>query len=73
MSLIKELQRLVQLDSPVSGRVISVSGNSVVVSTDSGQTEVSANGDLHVGDLVAVDTGQATKKQRGGDSTVYFV
>jgi hypothetical protein len=73
MSLIRELQQLIKTNNHISGRVISVSGTRAVVATASGQMEVSANGDLHVGDLVAVDTGQATKKQRGGDSTVYFV
>jgi hypothetical protein len=73
MSLIKELQQLIQTDSPISGRVIAVSGNNVVVAIASGQMEVSANGDLSIGDLVTVDSGQATKKQRGNDSTVYFV
>jgi hypothetical protein len=73
MSLIKELKRLVQPDGAVSGRVVSVSGTSVVVATASGQTEMSAIGDPSVGDLVTVDSGQATKKKRGGDATVYFV
>ncbi|MBF0445768.1 MAG: hypothetical protein HQL68_09260 [Magnetococcales bacterium] len=73
MSLIRELQQLVQTDSPISGRVISVSGINVVVATASGQMEVGANGDLSVGDLVVVEAGLARKKQRGGDDTVYFV
>ena len=73
MSLIKELQRLVQTDGTVAGRVISVSGSSVVVATASGQMEVSANGDIRIGDLVTVDTGRATKKQRNGDTQVFLV
>ena len=73
MSLIKELQQIIQTNGVVAGRVISVSGTSVVVATSSGQMEVSADGDLHIGDLVTVDTGRTTKKQRSGDATVYFV
>ena len=73
MSLVKELQQLIQTDGVVTGRVISVIGTSVVVATSSGQMEVSANGDLSVEDLVTVDAGRATKKQRGDDCTVYFV
>jgi hypothetical protein len=73
MSLIKELQRLVQTDGTVAGRVISVSGSSVVVATASGQMEVSANGDIRIGDLVTVDTGRATKKQRNDDTQVFLV
>ena len=73
MSIIKKLQQIIQTDRLVSGRIIAVSGTSMVVATTSGQIEVSATGDLQVGDLVTVDTGQATKKQRGGDSQVYFV
>ena len=73
MSLIKELQQLIQTDGVVAGRVMTVSGTNVVVATASGQMEVSANGNLLVGDLVTVDAGQATKKQRGGENTVYFV
>jgi hypothetical protein len=73
MSLIKELQRLVQTDGTVAGRVISVSGSSVVVATASGQIEVSADGDLRIGDLVTIDAGRATKKQRNGDTQVFLV
>ena len=73
MSLIKELQRLVQQDGPVSGRVISISGTNVIISTSSGQIETSANGDLSVGDLVTVDAGRAIKKQRDGDVPIYYV
>ena len=73
MSLIKELQKIIKTDRPIAGRVISVSDTIVVVATASGQMEVSANGDFYVGDLVTVDGEQATKKQRGNDSPVYFV
>lgn len=73
MSLIKELQQFVQIDGEVSGRVISVSGTSVVVATDAGQVEVSSSSNLYVGDMVTVEAGRATKKQRGGDVSVYFV
>jgi hypothetical protein len=73
MSLIKELQQIIQTDGVVTGRVISVSGTSVVVATASGQIEVSADGDLRIGDLVTVDTGRATKKQRNGDTQVFLV
>jgi hypothetical protein len=73
MSLVKELQRLVQAGTTVSGRVISVSGSKVVVATASGQMEVSANGDLLPGDQVIIEAGMATKKQRGGETPVYFV
>jgi hypothetical protein len=73
MSLIKELQQIIQTDRPVSGRIIAISGTNVVVATASGQIEISANGNLNVGDLVTVDGGQATKKRRGSDSTVYFI
>jgi hypothetical protein len=73
MSMIKKLQQLIQTDSPVSGRIIAVSATSVVVATSSGQIEVSANDDLQVGDLVTVDSGQATKKQRGGNVPTYSV
>jgi hypothetical protein len=73
MSMIKDLQRLIQTDEAISGRVISVSGTSVVVATSSGQIEVSANGDLQVGDLVTVDAGWATKKQLGGGTKIYSV
>ena len=73
MSLVKELQRIVQTGIPISGRVISVSGAKAVVATASGQMEVSANGDLQPGDQVTIESGIATKKQRGGDIQVYFV
>jgi hypothetical protein len=73
MSLVKELQRLIQMDGAVSGRVISVSGTKVVVATASGQVEVMANGNLNPGDLVVVDAGRAIKKQRGGNAPVFFV
>ena len=73
MSLIKELKRLVQTDVKVSGRVVAVSDTSVMVATASGQIEVSVNGDVSVGDLVTVNAGQATKKQRGGDRSVFLV
>jgi hypothetical protein len=73
MSQIKELQRLIQTDGVVAGRVIAVSGTSVVVATASGRMEVSANGNLSVGDMVIVAAGQATKKQRGGGDQVFFV
>ena len=68
MSIIKELQQLIQTDSPVSGRVISVSNTNVVVATASGQMEVSASSDLRIGDMVIVDAGLAIKKQRGSDA-----
>jgi hypothetical protein len=71
MSLIKELQQLIQTDSPISGRVIAVSGTNVVVATASGQIEVSTNSNLHVGELVTIDAGQAIKKQRGDFAKVY--
>jgi hypothetical protein len=73
MSLIKELQRLVQPDGPVAGRVLSVSGDKAMVSTASGQMEISASGILKVGDLVSVDISQATKKQRGSNTKKIFV
>ena len=73
MSLIKELQQLIQTGNPISGRVISISDTGVVVATASSQIEVSANGDLLIGDMVTVDAGRATKKQRGDDVMVYFV
>jgi hypothetical protein len=73
MSLVRELQRLIQMDGTVSGRVISVLGTNVVVSTASGQMEVSANGDIHVGDLVTVDAGRATNKHRNGDTQIFLI
>jgi hypothetical protein len=73
MSLVKELQQLVQTEIPVSGRVISVSGSKVIVATASGQMEVSANGNLQPGDQVTIEAGMATKNQRGGETLVYFV
>ena len=73
MSLIKELQQLIQTDSPISGRVIAISGANVVVATASGQMEVSSTYDLRIGDLVTVYTGWATKKQRNGDTQVFLV
>jgi hypothetical protein len=73
MSLIKELQQLIKTDGEVAGRVIAASDTSVVVATASGQIEVSANGDLRIGDLVTVDAGRATKKQRNGDAQVFLV
>ena len=73
MSLVKEIQRLVQTETPVTGRVISVSGTNAVVATASGQMEVSTNGDLQPRDQVTVEAGMATKKQRGGKTRVYFV
>jgi hypothetical protein len=73
MSLVKELQQLIQIDSHISGRVIAVSGSSIVVATTSGQMEVSAIGDLHIGDLVVVNADRATKKQRSGYGAAYFV
>jgi hypothetical protein len=42
MSLIKELQQLIQTSGPISGLVISVADTCVVVATASGQIEVSA-------------------------------
>ncbi len=73
MSLVKDLQRLIQNDSSISGRVISVSGTNVVVSTAYGHMEVSKNGELRTGDLVTVEAGRATKKQRNGDTQVFLV
>jgi hypothetical protein len=73
MSLVNKLQRLIQTDGEIAGRVISVSDTSVVVATASGQIEISANKGLHTGDLVTIDAGIAIKKQRGGDATVYLV
>jgi hypothetical protein len=73
MSLIKELQRLTQTDGEVVGRVVAVVNTGVVVATASGQIEVSANGDFRIGDLVTVDAGRATKKQRNGDAQVFLV
>jgi hypothetical protein len=73
MSLVKELQRLVQSGTPVSGRVVSVSGTKAVVATASGQMEVAANGILQSGDQVIIEAGMATKRQRGGETRVYFV
>ena len=73
MSLIKELQQLIQTDIPISGRVISVSGTSVGVATASGQMEMSATENLVSGDLVTVDAGRATKKQRNGDTQVFLI
>jgi hypothetical protein len=49
MSLVKELQQLIQTDGVVTGRVIAIIGTSMVVATASGQIGVSVNGDLHVG------------------------
>jgi hypothetical protein len=73
MSLLENLQQLVQTGAPISGRVISVSGTKAIVATASGQMEVSANGNLQPGDQVTIEAGTATKKQRGGEATVYFV
>jgi hypothetical protein len=73
MSLVKELQRLVKTETLLAGRVVSVSESKVVVATASGQMEVSANGNLQPGDQVIIETGMATKKQRGGETRVYFV
>jgi hypothetical protein len=73
MSVIKELQRLIRTGAPVSGRVVSVSSTSVVVATGSGQVEVLGIGDFTPGDLVVVEAGRATKRQRGGGVPVYFV
>ena len=73
MSLVEEIQRLVKTETPLAGRVISVSGSKVVVATASGQMEVSANGILQPEDQVTIETGIATKKQRGGEIRVYFV
>jgi hypothetical protein len=73
MSLVKELQRLVQAGPPLSGRVISVSETKVVVATSSGQIEVSANGVLLPGNMVTIESDIATKKQRGGEVQVYYV
>jgi hypothetical protein len=73
MSLIKELQQLIQTGGTVAGQVISVSDTGVVVATASGQIEISANKGLRTGDLVTIDDGIAIKKQRGGDATVYLV
>jgi hypothetical protein len=73
MSLLKNLQQLVQTGAPLSGRVISVSGTKAVVATASGKMEVSTNGDLQPGDQVTIEAGLATKKQRGGDTRVYYV
>ncbi|MBF0448824.1 MAG: hypothetical protein HQL67_11540 [Magnetococcales bacterium] len=73
MSLVKELQWLIQTDGEIAGRVISVSGTDVVVATTSGKIEVSTKGVLRPGDMVTVIAGLATKKQRGGNALVYFV
>ena len=73
MSLVKELQRLVKTGIPISGRVISVSDSKAVVATSSGQIEVSVNGDLIPGNMVTIESGMATKKQRASNAPIYFV
>jgi hypothetical protein len=73
MSLIKELQQLIQTDSPISARVISVSDGLACVSTPSGIVEVPTDENLQTGDVVTIQNGRAVKKQRGGDAPVYFV
>jgi hypothetical protein len=73
MSLVEEIQRLVKTETPLAGRVISVSGTKAVVATASGLLEVSTNGDLQPGNQVTIEAGVATKKQRGGEVQVYYV
>jgi hypothetical protein len=73
MSLIKELQQLIKTDSPISGRVVSVSSTSTVIVTASGQMEVSSDSNLQPGDLVTVENGRVAKKQRGGNVPTYSV
>jgi hypothetical protein len=73
MSLVKELQRLTQTNGEVLGRVVALVNSGVVVATASGQIEVSAKGDLRIGDLVTVDAGRAIKKQRNGDAQVFLI
>jgi hypothetical protein len=73
MSLVKELQRLIQTDGSVAGQVISVSSTSTVVATASGQMEVPSDSNLQSGDLVTVKNGRVTKKQRGGNVPTYYV
>ena len=73
MSLIKELQRLVRADGPIFGQVISASDTNAVVATASGQMEVSSDSNLQAGDLVTVENGRATKKQRGSNIPTYSV
>jgi hypothetical protein len=73
MSLIKELQQLIQTDREVAGRVILVSGTSMVIATASGQIEVPSDFNLQPGDLVTVENGRVAKKQRDNDAPVFFV
>ena len=73
MSLIKDLQKLVQSGVPVSGRVISVSNTGVVVSTASGQLEVFTDGELRPGDLVIVESGRAVKKRNITVGKTFYV
>ena len=73
MSLSAKLRELVRQDRPQPGRVVSVFGNRVRVSTAVGQVEVAREGDLQVGDAVTVQDGQAVKKRLDGDAPVFFV
>ena len=73
MSLSTDLRELVRHDRPQPGRVVSVFGNRVRVSTAAGQVEVAREGDLQVGDAVTVQDGQAVKKRLDGDAPVFFV
>ena len=61
------------MDGAVAGRVISVFSTGVVVATTSGQVEVLSNGDLYVGDQVTIEAGVAMKKQRGGETPIFYV
>ena len=73
MSLSTDLRELVRHDRPQPGRVVSVFGNRVRVSTAVGQVEVAREGNIQVGDAVTVQDGQAVKKRLDGGAPVFFV
>ena len=73
MSLSIDLRELVRHDRPQPGRVVSVFGNQVRVSTAAGQVEVALEGDIQVGDAVTVQDGRAVKKRFGGGAPVFFI
>ena len=72
MSQIDALKHLLRTDTPMPGRVVSISGTRAVVATPSGQVEAAHDGGLAVGDVVTIIAGRAVKRQRSG-GRVYHV
>jgi hypothetical protein len=73
MSQINEIRDLLRSERTVTGRVISVANGVARVSTPTGIVEIAADGDLESGDMVAVESGRAVKKQKGTVSQTFSV